>query len=164
VTDQDLGLLDVTIDRQGRYLLLALVCALAIRVVLSLLKSLEAAARLDGERFWRALPGHFWMTFNGVGYSETPDAKMDGNDYLAPLVLGFLELLAYPCLMVASDGSSIGWWLAFKTIVQWRRWSRSHTTFNRFLVGNALVLLLAYVVLSPHVDIPPLDDEVGLSA
>jgi hypothetical protein len=42
--------------------------------------------------------------------------------------------------------SFIGAWLGFKALPQWSRWRQKRTPFNRFLIGNALVLIASMIL------------------
>jgi hypothetical protein len=69
-----------------------------------------------------------------------PDADL-GRDFFVPTVTGTMELAVYPVLIALGTLQPIGWWLALKTAVQWNRWKeRNRVSYNRFIVGNALVL------------------------
>jgi hypothetical protein len=69
------------------------------------------------------------------------------DDYLYPFYLGFLEFLSYPVLMAADLWPFIGVWLTLKTAGQWEHWKKSRHTFNRFLIGNALVIILSLLIM-----------------
>jgi hypothetical protein len=77
------------------------------------------------------------QSFSGFNEDANPD-------YWYPTILGTLELLVYPFLIAGAAGSAIGAWLALKTVAQWTRWQSDRTTFNLFLVGNLLALIVAF--------------------
>src|SRR5213594_2446654 len=54
-------------------------------------------------------------------------------------------------LMAAGLWTYIGAWVAFKTAAQYRHWGESRSMFNRFLAGNALVLILSFLILAPRI-------------
>ncbi len=120
------------------YLALVILCSLAVRLVSCTMKALEERLKA-GHPFWVS----FLHAFRGVGARCTED-----DDYWHPFILGVLEFGAYPILMVTGNWAFIGAWLAFKTVARWRRWSRTRAPYNRFLIGNALVLLLSFLVLT----------------
>lgn len=157
-------LLDVTVDVPSRYLLLAALAAAAVRIVTGLLKALQAAAGEGAAGYVRALPGHFLRALGGVGPRAAGGAGADGPDYLAPLVLGVVELLAYPVLMVASSWTTIGMWLILKTAVSFRRLAGDPHAAGRFLIENGLILILSYWMLTRYVSILPLDEGEFLPA
>lgn len=61
-------------------------------------------------------------------------------------MLGFLEAIVYPVLMYTDNWLIIGGWIALKTLAQWDKWKTDRTIFNRFLIGNALVIIGAFVL------------------
>ena len=70
----------------------------------------------------------------------------DDNDYCFPFFLGVLEFAIYPVLMATEYWTFIGAWLGFKGVSQWKRWSDKRSVFNRFLIGNAIFLLISYLL------------------
>lgn len=83
-------------------------------------------------------------------YSEIQDGKHlkeKEPDYWRPFILGFLELFIYPILMFTGGWKFIGAWLSFKTFGQWAEWKTNRNTFNVFLIGNALILVVSYVFM-----------------
>jgi hypothetical protein len=50
--------------------------------------------------------------------------------------------------------SVIGAWIAFKAVVQWNTWTKQRFTFNRFLLGNALVVMASYWLSYLYVVVP----------
>jgi hypothetical protein len=49
--------------------------------------------------------------------------------------------------MVTEQWKFIGAWLEFKALVRWNVWEAERKAFNRFLIGNALVLFLSLLWL-----------------
>jgi hypothetical protein len=78
-------------------------------------------------------------------------------DLWSPALLGISESLLYPGAILAGKSEFIGVWLAIKVAGNWIQWSGSsdpknpesayegRRRFNRFLVGNALSILAAFV-------------------
>src|SRR5690606_7954703 len=118
------------------YFLVALLLALAVRLVLGLLKCYELATTIPEVRYGTALGRMF------IGLSATDKPPADGGegtgDYLAPLVLGYLELLTYPVLMRGGYWLYVGAWVSLKTLAQYTHWVKNRSMFNRFLIGTAL--------------------------
>ena len=106
------------------------VCA-GIRLFLTLLRWSEGFAK-PGPRpsYW----GLVWG-FN-VGVSQ--------NDYFQPFIVGFLELLVYPVLLAAGHPEYVGAWLGLKVVPRLGAWSTHRETYQRFLIGNGLVIVSAY--------------------
>jgi hypothetical protein len=71
----------------------------------------------------------------------------DDSDYLLPFFLGLIEQYSYPVIMAIGEWKLIGAWLAFKTIAHWHRWSSDRFTFNRYLIGNALVVVTSLLMV-----------------
>src|SRR5881398_57296 len=141
-----IDLLGVSIDPLSYYVLFAGLLSLAVRVAMALLKVPE---RKSGKTRLVA----FIDNLKGFGSNRQVD------DYLYPYYLGFLEFLSYPVLMAADLWPFIGVWLAFKTAGQWEHWKKSRHMFNRFLIGNALVIILSLLIMVSFVQgseyIPP---------
>ncbi|HUC61251.1 MAG TPA: hypothetical protein VMF53_04780 [Alphaproteobacteria bacterium] len=66
-------------------------------------------------------------------------------------ILGTIELATFPVLMAVGAWEAIGAYIGLKTIAQWHHWKEDRAPFNRYLVGNALVLILSLLCLEPHV-------------
>ena len=140
--DLTIDLLGVSIAPLSYYVLFAAVLSLAVRVAMALLKVPE---RKNGKT--RLVS--FIDNLKGFGSNRQVDDYLyeELDDYLYPYYLGFLEFLSYPVLMAAELWPFIGVWLAFKTAGQWEHWKKSRHTFNRFLIGNALVIILSLLVM-----------------
>jgi|GEM_PF-3456346 len=69
------------------------------------------------------------------------------SDYWYTFILGSLEILAYPILLVTGNWGAVGAWIGFKALAQWKVWPTDRAVFNLFLIGNGLNVL-ASVVLS----------------
>lgn len=85
----------------------------------------------------------FSNIFKGFGGKE--NNKDIPADYWLAFIIGILEMLVYPPLIVTDASAIIGGWLVFKTVNRWQYapdWSRG--PFNRYLVANAVVLFGAY--------------------
>lgn len=76
------------------------------------------------------------------------------KDYFAPVMLGVMELAAFPIFLRGDALEPIGAWIALKTLPQWKAWTDNRQRFNRFLVGQGLILVFAYL-LSLFVSVAP---------
>lgn len=123
------------------YLLSAAALSLAIRIISATLRSFERSERL------KMIPLNFWEAFKG--FHTDP---LIGDRWM-PFILGFLELLIYPFLIKAGLWVGIGAWITLKTVAQWESWQKHRNVFNRFLIGNALVIISAFVLLTPEVSV-----------
>jgi len=137
-----IDLLGVSIDPLSYYVLFAGLLSLAVRVVMAFLKMPE---RKNGKTRFVS----FIKNLKGFGSNRQVDDYLyeELDDFLYPYYLGFIEFLTYPVLMAADLWSFIGVWLAFKTAGQWEHWKKSRHTFNRFLIGNALVIILSLLIM-----------------
>lgn len=125
------------------YFLLIIFLSLLLRAIMSALRASEMS--VDGvDRFGPLL----LRTFSGrrsINYK--PKSQVDHSDYWQPTMIGTLELIAYPVLMVVGAWSVVGTWLGFKTLAQWSGWHENRGVFNRFLIGNALVVILSFALV-----------------
>ena len=123
------------------YLSVATLASLLVRVLAA---AMQAAAASDaaGTAFHR----RFLDLFKGYGSADTAS-----NDYWHPFVLGVFEILVYPVLIAGAHEEYIGAWLGLKTLPQWGLWTTDRARYNRFLIGNAAVLLISYWVASRFV-------------
>jgi hypothetical protein len=93
-------------------------------------ENLEPATPTLPPEWWRS----WWQAFWGTHQSALV------RDYGLPFFLGLLELTGYPYFIATGHLKVIGGWLALKTVVQWRQWGESRSHYQRFLIGNALVI------------------------
>ena len=115
------------------YLATAFLACLSIRLFLTLI--------LWSEGFSKPAPQPtFWSIFLGFKVGE------GSNDYFQPFIIGFLELLVYPVLLAADKPEYVGAWLGLKVLPQLGSWSTHRETYQRFLIGNALVIVSSYFI------------------
>jgi len=113
------------------YLGLALLIPLLIRLFIC---SIEA----------KRLGVSFRKIFKGFGDKEND--KHVPSDYWLAFIIGVLEMLAYPPLLVTDAPAIIGGWLLFKTVNRWQYApNRTRGPFNRYLVANAVIIFGAYL-------------------
>ncbi len=125
-----------TINNIPAFLFLVLILSLFIRVISCLLRAIENKSSTNSS--FRA---EFVESFLGIG----PDSKK--VDYWHAFLLGCLEFSCYPILMATNAWTVIGAWLGFKTLAQWKHWTDYRPAFNRFLICNALVLILSLLIM-----------------
>jgi hypothetical protein len=113
------------------YIFSALFACLFIRLFLSFLRWTEGCAKPPPQP-------PYWVIC--IGFK----AKENTNDYLQPFLVGFLELLVYPVLLAGGAPEYIGAWLGFKVVPKLGSWSTHRETYQRFLIGNALVVILSF--------------------
>jgi hypothetical protein len=127
-------LLTVAPSALGLYLAMALQVPLFVRVGNSAVEA-KRLKRKNG----------FWLIVKGVG-EEGADTASVPSDYWLAFVLGFGEMLAYPLLRVTNHALFIGAWLLFKTVHRWHYApDQARGLYNRYVVGNAIVLIGAYL-------------------
>lgn len=123
------------------YLGAAMGLSLAIRFVSAVLRAMEKSTYAD------QFPANVRTSFQGWG-----GGKAD-NDHWFPYFIGILELMTFPFLMAAGLWTGVAGWIGLKTLPQWSVWKDNRSTFNRFLIGNALVVILAFKCLTPCVSV-----------
>lgn len=121
--------------------------SLSIRLVTTLLRAWRANVE-DNVSFWAA----FGRIYIGIGASrflaslDDKDREKHRGDYLSAAILGFLELLAFPVLIKALLYAYVGAWIVLKVVVQYESWKSDRGRSARFLVGNALVLIVSFMI------------------
>src|SRR3954452_23237568 len=99
--------------------------------------------------FWRLFVG---LSHRGVDKKLKPEQKERARgDYLTAYVLGATELTAFPFLFAAELYAYVGAWIGLKVVAQYKHWTEDRGTFTGFLVGNALVLIFAFVCLQQYI-------------
>jgi len=131
------------------YLSLCLLLALTIRIAHSSVRAL-AIVRGDypgskSQNVPKDFRTGFWWCLNGFNKHK------EHSDLWIPTAIGFLELAIYPVLLGIGYFAVIGAWIGIKTAGSWMGYSKSRTSFNRFLLFTVLTLLVA-CVLSLFVD------------
>ncbi len=140
------------------YLLYCAMVSVAVRIVLSTFKALAISggehldasdmtpSKAGDNSIIDASFGKRWLTAFW-GFSSHRNIR----DYWLPAIIGFCEMAAYPVLLFTNEAAVIGGWLAIKTAGQWGVWERSRTAFNRFLVGNLVVLAISFFWLLRYI-------------
>jgi hypothetical protein len=140
------------IDAGWRYGAWVIGLALLIRFAACALRAMEPAPPSFPRAFLRRL-GRYFRGFYAADDPSGGDYWYP--DYWHPTILGTLELIGYPVLMAVGAWSAIGAWLAFKALAQWENWKTSRPAYNRFLIGNALAVMLAFWLLVPMIHVKP---------
>jgi hypothetical protein len=117
-------------EAYGWYLGSIVGISVLIRVILSALRASE-------------YPKKRWQAFVDIFHGFRADAQ-GAPDFWQPSILGVLELAIYPVLLASGKPEYIGAWLLFKTIPRFGSWEKHRNVYQRFLIGNALVLLASY--------------------
>lgn len=129
------------IGEPGRFVALALLLGLAVRLIHALLRALKLAHEDRTQSYWR----HVWASFSGF-HSDSASA-----DYWYTYVIGCFELVGYSIFIAIGWWAPIGAWIGLKALAQWNLWQSDRARFNLFLVGNLLVIAAALLFLSPMV-------------
>jgi len=127
------------------YVLLCLLLALVIRVAHSFVRAL-AIIRSDypgakPQNTPTDLRTGFWWCLNGFNKHK------EHSDLWIPTALGFLELAIYPILLSLQYYAVIGAWVGIKTAGSWMGYSKSRTSFNRFLLFTVITVLLGCLLM-----------------
>lgn len=139
-----------------QYWALALLLSALVRIVLTLFRTFRHAHEggSHATSFWC----YFALTFAGLGdkvnFSQLKtqeDKERVRGDYGTAYVLGVLELVAYPFLFAAGFNAYVGAWIGLKVVVQYKHWTEDRGSFTAFLIGNALVLIFAFMILQGYV-------------
>jgi hypothetical protein len=131
-----------TISDLRMFILLVPTLSLAIRCVSCVLRAMEPS---------KSAPPSFRARFVESFQGFPPDPTR--GDYWHAFLLGCIEFAAYPILMATGAWSVIGAWLGFKTLAVWKHWAESRPAFNRFLICNALILILSLLLLVRFVQV-----------
>lgn len=131
------SLLTITLQQPGMiwcYILYAAIASLFLRGALSFLRAVEGGKIGLGKRFW--------IAFCGFG----DNSSVPANDYWQTFLLGFLEISIFPVLITINKPEYVAGWLVLKTLPQWKYWSDKRNIYNRFLIGNAGILLISWLL------------------
>jgi hypothetical protein len=129
------------------YFILIIPAGIVIRFILASLREYElrCPASEDFEKKQKpepaTLPDGWWCSILQGVLSTHKSARV--RDWWLPFIIGLLELTAYPYFIASGDLKPIGGWIALKTVAQWREWTKSRSNYQRFLIGNALVIAAA---------------------
>jgi hypothetical protein len=66
------------------------------------------------------------------------------RDYWETFLLGWLEISIFPVFIAINKLEYIAGWFVLKTLPQWKCWTNERNIYNRFLIGNAIVLLISW--------------------
>lgn len=156
-----------------KYGALSLALAVLVRVLVGVAKALAmtsgdlrplkkdgsvAGAEAHAEGWWLRFARNWWLAFSGF----KSDQRV--NDYWLMFVIGWAEVAAYGFFIALGRFEVIGGWIAIKTAGGWKEWSENRATFNRFLLGNLLVLAASFFCLAPLLSVgerSPLGREPG---
>ena len=100
---------------------------------------------------------HFlaWLlNLHNKEYLDTLAPEQHRANFWSPVIVGYIELAMFPLAIVWGHAEFIGAWLVLKVAGQWVGWqgndkndphnlSISRWRYNRFLVGNALNIIVA---------------------
>lgn len=118
---------------------------LMIRVIQALMKASERW-RIPGDR---SFSRNLCLYIGGFGFGNEPSRpeRGGGDDYLQPFFLGLMELFVYPILIASGLAPYIGAWLGLKVVPVLGSWVKARNAYQRFLIGNALVLIFSYLLM-----------------
>lgn len=145
------------INHYCSYIALILVIPLVVRIVSSFFRVCEFRA-IEKKRFGlnETFCKQLWNSFLGCPLDRW---KPESGDYWHPFILGILETASYPILIITGFWQAIGAWLTFKTLGQWKHWADHRASFNRFLIGNALIIIMSFLIVKCDCDIVTKQEE-----
>jgi hypothetical protein len=130
------------------YIYFSLLFTLCMRVVFSYMRALAAKfdtpyeQRLHKEYYKAATCQKFSIIFWGnTDIEPFPDLWYN-------TLLGLIELLIFPILMRVGAINIIGAWMGLKTVAQWPAWQKNRLSFNRYLLANALQIILSFFLMN----------------
>jgi len=132
-----------SVDSWFVFIAYAFLLSIGVRLLSSLLRAIELSSKPNSPAYFTCC----WQSL--LGYDSDPYKA----DYWFPFILGFLEFLVYPFLIKAGLWGGIAVWISLKTLPQWEIWKSNRPVFNRFLIGNAIVILLSLVIMSRMVSV-----------
>jgi len=109
----------------------------ALRTAILLWPPTEDLYETPKEKFSGSFLKLLWQDVS----SRSPSARV--RDYFQNFFVGLFELAVYPVLISHMEFAPLGAWVGLKTVAQWGEWKTDRGTFNRFLLGNALVIIAA---------------------
>ncbi len=138
-----------------QYLLYAVLLSAFVRAVLTLFRCFRLVHEDNsGSGTFKRYFVRLYLGLSPKGFklnmSEEQKERVRG-DYLEPLVLGALELATFPFLFAAELYAYVGAWISLKLVAQYKHWAEDRGSFNVFLIGNPLVLVLAFTCLQGYV-------------
>jgi hypothetical protein len=128
----------------GKYIAVVFAAEVAIAILSGMLRASEHVSEKyshpesDGYPTWSEWWSMSFIVWRGY---RTPHM-----DRLIPASLGIVELFIYPTAMRYGAWDYIGAWIALKSVAQWSRWTDKRAVFNRYLLGNAMVLIASYLI------------------
>ena len=129
-----------------QYFLTVLLFGVIIRGILCFFKAHAIKQGEADEKDVYKFSGNFCIAWRKSFFGFCNHRNTD--DYWLPTMLGFLELYWYPVFIVMGKPEIIGFWLGIKTASGWGVWQRSRTSYNRFLIGNALAITFSLYLLT----------------
>ncbi len=139
---------DITINSPGCFFPQLILSGIIIRIISALMRAYEANGKI-GKGFGK----YFFKSFTGKSTGNNHNEKIIEGDHLFTFWLGLIELFMYSFLISAGLWMGIVLWLSLKTLPQWGHWNEKRSVFNRFLIANALVIMVALFCLSTYIKI-----------
>lgn len=129
------------------YILIVFVFSIGFRALFSLMRA--RAAEYENEK-----QNKYWV-FYEVSRFDRFKIIFKGNSKVEPypdlwynFQLGTIELFIFPILMRVDAIAIIGAWIGFKTVAQWSAWNKNRLTFNRYLIANALQVIISFLLMN----------------
>jgi hypothetical protein len=89
-----------------------------------------------------------WLLIDKIAWGYLGKKGIPGKaSGILTLPMGILERFMYTTVFLVNQPAFIAVWLALKVASQWRRWEedKERGTYNIFLMGSALSLIIAFL-------------------
>ena len=89
-----------------------------------------------------------WLLIDKLGWSYLKKHEINKKEPgILTMPMGIVERILYTTVFLIGSPNIVGFWIALKVASQWGRWSKENErgTYNLFLIGTALSLLLSYI-------------------
>jgi hypothetical protein len=88
-----------------------------------------------------------WLLIDKMAWGYLGRKGIPGKTLgILTLPMGILERLMYTTIFIIDQPAFVAVWLALKVASQWKRWEdKERVTYNIFLMGSALSLIIAFL-------------------
>ena len=87
-----------------------------------------------------------WLLIDKLAWGYLERQGIERKQKILTIPLGIVERILYSMAFILGAPGWVGVWLAIKVAVQWDRWKgENRGTYNVFLMGSALSILIAFL-------------------